>query len=89
MPVKPLDLARARLLVEGFGVARFTDFQGRADVDLGEGDRGLPADGRGALAVGGEGRNQRSDHDEPGFREELGGLGGATDVLGAILGGKS
>lgn len=82
------DLARARELVETFGVTGLGDLERQVDEDLDELERRVVAldfgvQGACSCAVSGEGRDEGCDGDGGGVGEELGNL---RDRLVAVLG---
>jgi hypothetical protein len=80
-----LQLARSRLLIEPLWIAFFADCQRRINEDLHELGAALQGNRPRPGAVGSVGRDERSNNDGAGIGHELGHLGDAANILGAIL----
>ena len=89
MPVKPRELAGARLGVEPLRVARLAHLERCVDEHLDEREaRGL-VQRAGVVAPGAVRADDRDERDDPGVGEEAGDLGDATHVLGPVLAGEA
>ena len=83
------QVAGARARVEALGVAPLALGERRRDPDLDERDAGGLVDRARGGAVGRVGRDERDERDDARLGEQRGGVRGAADVLGAVLGAEA